>query len=112
MRADINSFRILAMRQETVSVESVSDRIRPRRRIEGISAVFLPFDGTGQPDYDTLAAHLARRADAGFPGLLIAGSAYTYLQEWLSHVAAPGPQRRGGFRRPGADAAGLPRIPG
>jgi len=49
----------------SVSVESVTARIQPRRRIEGISAVLLPFTAGDAPDYDALAAHTARTAQAG-----------------------------------------------
>jgi dihydrodipicolinate synthase/N-acetylneuraminate lyase len=48
-----------------LAAETVLGRICPRRPIEGISAVLLPFGDTGQPDYDALAAHIARTADAG-----------------------------------------------
>ena len=53
------------MSQEPLTTETVLDRIRPRRPIEGISAVLLPFDAAGRPDYDALAAHVARTANAG-----------------------------------------------
>lgn len=41
------------------------DRIRPGRRIEGLSAIFLPFDAAGRPDYESFEAHLRRTRDAG-----------------------------------------------
>jgi len=50
---------------KTITVETVTARIRPRRPIEGISAVLLPFTAAGDPDYDALAAHVARTAGAG-----------------------------------------------
>jgi dihydrodipicolinate synthase/N-acetylneuraminate lyase len=50
---------------KTITVEAVTARIQPRRPIEGISAVLLPFTATGDPDYDALAAHVARTAGAG-----------------------------------------------
>jgi dihydrodipicolinate synthase/N-acetylneuraminate lyase len=53
------------MTEETLTTETVLGRIDPRRRIDAISAVLLPFDDAGQPDYDALAAHVARTADAG-----------------------------------------------
>ena len=53
------------MPKDLVNAESVLGRIRPRRQIEGISAVLLPFNDAGQPDYDSLAATIARTADAG-----------------------------------------------
>jgi dihydrodipicolinate synthase/N-acetylneuraminate lyase len=39
--------------------------IRPRRKIRGMSAVFLPFDADGTIDWDAFAAHVVRTADAG-----------------------------------------------
>ncbi len=39
--------------------------LRPRRRIEGISAVLLPFDASGKIDEEAFAAHVARTAAAG-----------------------------------------------
>ncbi|MFN3484136.1 MAG: dihydrodipicolinate synthase family protein [Planctomycetota bacterium] len=41
------------------------DRLRPGRRIEGISAVFLPFDPEGRPDYEAFETHLRLTRDAG-----------------------------------------------
>ncbi|MFZ5918799.1 MAG: dihydrodipicolinate synthase family protein [Chloroflexota bacterium] len=53
------------MSEEPLTTQTILGRIQPRRCIEGISAVLLPFTEAGQPDYDALAAHLARTADAG-----------------------------------------------
>jgi dihydrodipicolinate synthase/N-acetylneuraminate lyase len=39
--------------------------LRPRRRIEGISAVLLPFDAGGAIDWTAFAAHVERTAAAG-----------------------------------------------
>jgi len=39
--------------------------LRPRRRIEGISAVLLPFSASGTIDWEGFEAHLARTAAAG-----------------------------------------------
>jgi dihydrodipicolinate synthase/N-acetylneuraminate lyase len=39
--------------------------IRPRRRIEGISAVLLPFDSGGGIDWPAFASHVERTAAAG-----------------------------------------------
>ncbi len=41
------------------------DRLRPRRKIDGISAVLLPFDPEGRPDWPAFESHLARTANAG-----------------------------------------------
>jgi NADPH2 dehydrogenase len=54
-------------------------------------ALFPPLDGYGPPE-DPLAG-VARHIDAtarlkaAFPSLVFVGSGYTYLQEWLPHVA-------------------------
>lgn len=54
-------------------------------------AAYPPSDGY-QPPADPLAMvfqHLqaVRRCKAAFPGLTLVGTGYTYLQEWLGHVA-------------------------
>ncbi|KAA0234795.1 MAG: hypothetical protein JJLCMIEE_00959 [Acidimicrobiales bacterium] len=41
------------------------ERIRPRRRITGISATLLPFCAEGGIDWDSLAAHISRTAEVG-----------------------------------------------
>lgn len=48
-----------------LTAEAVIRRIQLHRRVEGNSAVLLPFTSAGQPDYDGLAAHLARTSSAG-----------------------------------------------
>jgi hypothetical protein len=53
------------MLNETLNVESVLGRLRPRRHIEGMSAVLLPVGDAGQLNYDALAAHIVRTADTG-----------------------------------------------
>jgi len=56
------------------------------------SPSFYPPIGTYQPPADPLV-QVAQQMDAvaqvkkRFPGLMIVGSAYSYLQEWLPHVA-------------------------
>lgn len=48
------------------TVDEITARIRPRRPVEGISAVLMPFSsGQGRPDFDAFAAHVARTARAG-----------------------------------------------
>lgn len=37
----------------------------PQRKIEGISAVLLPFNANGQPDYEQFMTHLSRTVKAG-----------------------------------------------
>ena len=40
-------------------------RVRPRRHILGMSAILLPFDASGAIDWDALARHVERTAQAG-----------------------------------------------
>jgi NADPH2 dehydrogenase len=54
-------------------------------------ALFPPIDGYDPPE-DPLRGvarqiHVTARLKAEFPGMVFVGSAYTYLQEWLPHVA-------------------------
>ena len=71
-------------------------------------ALFPPSDGYGPPE-DPLAG-VARQIEATailkgrFPRLVLVGSAYSYLQEWLPHVA------QGVLRAGGADFAGIGRL--
>jgi dihydrodipicolinate synthase/N-acetylneuraminate lyase len=46
-------------------VHDVGARLRPRRRIEGISAVLMPFRPDGEPDFAGLARQIARTDAAG-----------------------------------------------
>jgi dihydrodipicolinate synthase/N-acetylneuraminate lyase len=39
--------------------------IRPKRRITGMSAILLPFDGFGTVDWESFERHVARTRDAG-----------------------------------------------
>lgn len=41
------------------------DLIRPQRKIEGISAILLPFHENGEVDWPGLASHVRRTAEAG-----------------------------------------------
>jgi hypothetical protein len=52
------------MLDEPLTAEAIPGRIQPRRPIEGISAVLLPFCHAVRPDYDPLEAHIVRTADA------------------------------------------------
>lgn len=47
------------------SIGELLARVRPRRTIEGISAVLLPFDPEARPDFAGLARNLERTAAAG-----------------------------------------------
>ena len=78
-------------------------------------ALFPPSDGY-QPPEDPLVG-VARQIDAtarlkqDFPSLAIVGSAYSYLQEWLPHVAQYAVRaRHDRLRRAGADGAVVSRI--
>jgi 2,4-dienoyl-CoA reductase-like NADH-dependent reductase (Old Yellow Enzyme family) len=71
-------------------------------------ALFPPIDGYLPPE-DPLAGvarqiRATARLKADFPDLVLVGSAYSYLQEWLPHVA----QRV--VREGGADFVGLGRM--
>ena len=71
-------------------------------------ALFPPTDSYLPPE-DPLRGvarqiEATRRLKADFPGLVLVGSAYSYLQEWLPHVA----QRV--VREGGADFVGLGRM--
>jgi dihydrodipicolinate synthase/N-acetylneuraminate lyase len=47
------------------SLSSLLARIRPGRSIEGVSAVLLPFDRAGRPDFEGLARQIERVSAAG-----------------------------------------------
>jgi dihydrodipicolinate synthase/N-acetylneuraminate lyase len=53
--------------------------LRPRRKIEGISAVLLPFAADGGVDWDAFAAHVARTADAGLTPAVNMDTGYVNL---------------------------------
>ena len=56
---------MLVLEHEVATQEQVSQLLRPKRRITGISAILLPFTETGAVDWDAFAAHVVRTADAG-----------------------------------------------
>ena len=71
-------------------------------------AAYPPSDGY-QPFADPLVfveRHLevVRRAKAAFPDMLFVGTGYTYLMDWLPHVA------QAEVRRGGVDLVGLGRM--
>jgi dihydrodipicolinate synthase/N-acetylneuraminate lyase len=53
--------------------------LRPRRRIQGISAILLPFAADGAIDWDSFAAHVARTADAGLTPAVNMDTGYVHL---------------------------------
>jgi dihydrodipicolinate synthase/N-acetylneuraminate lyase len=54
-------------------------RVQPRRRLEGIAAVLLPFDAAGEPDFASLAQHLAFTAAAGLIPAVNMDTGYVHL---------------------------------
>jgi len=71
-------------------------------------AMFPPLDGYEPPE-DPLRGvarqiEVAARLKKAFPGLVVVGSAYSYLQEWLPHVA------QHNVRHGHVDLVGLGRI--
>jgi len=57
----------------------IFQRIRPARRIEGISAILLPFDESGIIDFDGFIAHIERTYSAGLLPAVNMDTGYTNL---------------------------------
>jgi dihydrodipicolinate synthase/N-acetylneuraminate lyase len=53
--------------------------LRPRRKLTGISAILLPFTEAGGVDWRSLAAHVARTADAGLTPAVNMDTGYVHL---------------------------------
>ena len=53
--------------------------LAPRRQIQGISAVLLPFTASGAVDFDGLASHVARTAAAGIVPAVNMDTGYGHL---------------------------------
>lgn len=53
--------------------------IQPRRKIQGISAILLPFTEDGRVDWDALTAHVARTSDAGLTPAVNMDTGYVNL---------------------------------
>jgi dihydrodipicolinate synthase/N-acetylneuraminate lyase len=53
--------------------------LRPRRRVEGISAVLLPFDAAGAVDWRAFGAHVLRTAEAGLTPAVNMDTGYVNL---------------------------------
>ena len=53
--------------------------LRPRRRIEGASAILLPFDEAGDVDWPSFAAHAIRTAEAGLTPAVNMDTGYVNL---------------------------------
>jgi len=60
-----------------MTTEMVVRRIQPRRKIEGISAVLLPFDESGKIDFESFAANVQRTLDAGLAPAVNMDTGYT-----------------------------------
>lgn len=76
--------------------------LRPRRRIEGISAVLLPFTVSGAIDEPAFAAHLARTAASGVVPAVNMDTGYVHALDTATRVRllsiarqVLGPARRG-----------------
>jgi dihydrodipicolinate synthase/N-acetylneuraminate lyase len=57
----------------------VARRLQPGRRIEGISAVLLPFDTSGAIDWDSFKPNIKRTLDVGIAPALNMDTGYTNL---------------------------------
>src|SRR5262249_12318946 len=53
--------------------------LRPRRRVEGVSAVLLPFDAAGAIDWRAFGAHVLRTAEAGLTPAVNMDTGYVNL---------------------------------
>ena len=63
---------------QTLAVESVQARIRPRS-IDGISALLLPYQADGRPDWTSYADGLERTAAAGLTPAVNMDTGYVHL---------------------------------
>ncbi len=57
----------------------MKERIIPKRKIEGISAILLPFTESGAVDWDAFCAHVARTAEAGIMPAINMDTGYANL---------------------------------
>lgn len=62
-----------------MTINGVLKRIQPGRRIEGISAVLLPFDSDGQIDFASFTGNVQRTLDAGLTPAVNMDTGYTNL---------------------------------
>lgn len=62
-----------------MTITGVLKRIQPGRRIEGISAVLLPFDQHGRIDFDGFTANVQRTFDAGITPAVNMDTGYANL---------------------------------
>lgn len=62
-----------------MTTTAVRERIQPGRKIEGISAVLLPFSVDGKIDFDSFAENVKRTLDAGLAPAVNMDTGYTNL---------------------------------
>lgn len=62
-----------------MTTTSIRERIQPGRKIEGISAVLLPFESNGKIDFDSFAENVKRTLDAGLAPAVNMDTGYTNL---------------------------------
>ncbi len=60
-----------------VTTITIPERIQPGRKIEGISAVLLPFENVGRIDFDSFAQNVKRTLDAGIAPAVNMDTGYT-----------------------------------
>ncbi len=61
---DGQHFEFMSETIDTIAIDPLS-MIKPRRKIEGISAILLPFQANGEVDWEGFKAHVRRTAVAG-----------------------------------------------
>lgn len=64
------------------------ERVIPNRKIEGNSAIILPYCETGDVDWDDFCAHVSRTADAGLIPAVNMDTGYTNLIDHETRVEA------------------------
>ena len=73
-----------------LGVAELCARLRPRRRIRGMSAVLLPFEAGGGIDWRSFRAHVARTAEAGLVPAVNMDTGYVQLLDdgirWAEEV--------------------------
>jgi dihydrodipicolinate synthase/N-acetylneuraminate lyase len=67
-------------------IAELRERIRPQRRITGMSAVLLPFDAAGLIDWGGLAAQLERTAGAGLTPAVNMDTGYVQLLDGPTRI--------------------------
>lgn len=86
--------------------------IIPRRKIEGISAMLLPFRADGAIDWDAFCAHVARTADAGLIPAINMDTGYANLIDDHTRLEALRLTRTTLSDRPFTAGAFVPSRPG